>query len=116
MFVFGLNAPKPITASGPRPDTSTISDSNAIFMGLGAASRHDCSFRKMVVRLDRPQIPHSLPLASFGAFALRGSCRPTTYWPSHPAQIEIGFVWRVSRRRSCPEMSIICRLLLGGPV
>ena len=26
------------------------------------------SFRKMVVRLERPQIPHTLPLASFGAF------------------------------------------------
>jgi hypothetical protein len=37
------------------------------------------SFRKMVVCLERPQIPHSLPLASFGAFALRGSCRPTAY-------------------------------------
>ena len=45
MFVFGLNAPKPTTASGPRPDTSNIKDSNPIFMGLGAAGRHDCSFR-----------------------------------------------------------------------
>jgi hypothetical protein len=37
------------------------------------------SFRKMVVGLERPQIPHSLPLASFGAFAIRDSCRPTAY-------------------------------------
>jgi hypothetical protein len=37
------------------------------------------AFRKMVVRLERPQIPYSLPLGSFGAFALRGSCRPTAY-------------------------------------
>ena len=46
MFVFGLNAPNPTTASGPRPDTSNIKDPNAIFMGLGAASRHDRSFPK----------------------------------------------------------------------
>ena len=51
-------------------------------MGLGAASRHDSSFRKMVVRLDRPQIPHSLPLASFGGLlrpiVIRAAsrCRP----------------------------------------
>jgi hypothetical protein len=34
----------PTTASGPRPDITTIKHANAIFMGLGAAGGHDCSF------------------------------------------------------------------------
>jgi hypothetical protein len=35
MFVSGLNAPKPTTASHPRPDTPTIKHPKPIFMGCG---------------------------------------------------------------------------------
>jgi hypothetical protein len=55
------------------------------------------SFRKMVVDLERPQIPHSLPLGSFGAFWSTAIGAIGFVWPPSLAGHEPSYIrWRSS--------------------